>query len=386
MLEVPVKSPESRWLLTCLREHFADKPRKKLLRAEMEGLIASDFDWHAMFELAGYHVVRPLVYQYFYRKAFDGVPQQAHHELSTFIRHNLVSTTLLASNLPKVLSILQKHGVAALPYKGPVLASILYGDAALREFSDLDILIRQVDIEPACHALTEAGFTTAPSLNPRVRHAFLLHSTACEFTAPSAVFRMELHWKNSGRSVHSFPEEWFWQNKQKVMLGDLDVETVPLMTHLLLLCIHGGKHGWSRMGYLCDIATLVQKYPDMDWGTFWDRARTCGAERMCALAFHLVEQILGAPIPVAMELTSHTHDLSGLVLASMHLMKNENEPGAFYALQLQDSFRGKIRFLARMGFTPGIKEYSMFNLPPKLHFLYSGIRAARMAGMLVRNL
>jgi len=386
MLEIPVKSQESRWLFACLREHFADKPKKKFFRAEMDDLVNDGFDWHAMFELGGYHVVRPLVYQYFFRNGFDGVPQQAHQELSTFIRHNLVSTTLLASNLPKVLSILQKHGVPALPYKGPVLASILYGDTALREFSDLDILIHQADTEPACQALTDAGFTAVPSLNPRIRQAFFLHSTACEFTSPSSVFRVELHWKSSGQAVHSFPEEWFWQNKQNVMLGDLDVETVPLITHLLLLCIHGCKHGWSRMGYLCDIATLVRKYPELYWRTFWERARSCGAERMCALAFHLVEQIFCVPMDDSMDIQIHVHGLEDLVQESMQLMKNENEPGVLYALRLQDSFQSKIRFLVRMGFTPGIKEYSMFDLPPKLHFLYSGIRAARMANLLVRNL
>jgi hypothetical protein len=385
MLDVSVKSPESRWLLTCLRERFAEKPAKKLFRTEMDELIAGAFDWHQMFKLAGYHVVRPLVYQYFYRKAFDDVPQDAHQELSTFIRHNLISTTLLASNLPKVLSILQKRGVPALPYKGPALASLLYGDAALREFSDLDILIHQADTEPACQALTEAGFTAAPSLNPRIRSAFFLHSTACEFTAPSSVFRVELHWKNSGRSVNSFPEEWFWHNKQKIMLGEVDLETVPLITHLLMLCIHGSKHGWSRMGYLCDIATLLQKYPDLDWQTFWARANTCGAEKMCALAFQLIENLLGVTTPLALNLSAHTHGLQDLVMASLQLMKNESEPGALYALRLQDSLHGKIRFLARMGFTPGIKEYSMIDLPPKLHFLYSGIRAARMTSMLMRN-
>ena len=357
-----------------------------MYRAEMDQLTASDFEWHQMFKQAGYHVVRPLVYQYFYRKAFDGVPQQAHEELSTFIRHNLVSTTLLASNLPKVLSILRARGVLALPYKGPVLASILYGDAALREFSDLDILIHPVDTEPAYQALTDAGFTATPSLNPKIREAFFHSSTACEFMAPTSVFRVELHWKNNGRSVHEFPEDWFWNEKQKVMLGDVDVETVPLITHLLMLCIHGSKHGWSRLGYLCDIASLVQKYPELDWQIFWSRARSCGAEKMCTLAFNLVEKLLGMPMPAAMELPIHTHGLEDLVLASLQLMKNESEPGARYALQLQDSFHGRVRFLARMGFTPGIREYSMFNLPRNLHFLYSVIRAIRMAGMLVRNL
>ena len=37
---------------------------------------------------------------------------------------------------------LQTRGLEVLPYKGPVLAETLYGNVAMRQFSDLDLLIR----------------------------------------------------------------------------------------------------------------------------------------------------------------------------------------------------------------------------------------------------
>ena len=37
---------------------------------------------------------------------------------------------------------LQARGLEVLPYKGPVLAEALYGNVALRQFSDLDLLVR----------------------------------------------------------------------------------------------------------------------------------------------------------------------------------------------------------------------------------------------------
>jgi len=337
--------------------------------------------------LAEYHSVRPLVYQHFYHNAFEGVPQRIHEALSTFIRHNLVSTTLLASNLPKVTEILQSHGIPSLPYKGPVLASLMYGDSALREFSDLDILIHHLDAAPACKVLLDAGFTETYGIPPSLRGAFFETASACDFLAPSSVFRIEIHWKNSGRAVSHFPEEWFWKGQQQVTMGDVTVETIPLLTHLLLLCIHGSKHGWSRLGYLCDIAALLQKFPEQDWNGFWERARICGAAHMCALAFFLVQELLGIVLGTGLHLPGSTmSSVPDLARRSVSLMREQAEPGALYALLLQDDNEGRLRFLARMSFTPGIREYSMLELPQGLHFLYSGIRLVRMAGMAVRGL
>jgi len=381
------ESTEFHWLLLCLRARFAQREESRVLRQHLREHLHGPFDWSGMLALAEYHSVRPLIYQYFFHNAFDEVPQHIHQSLSTFIRHNLVSTTLLASNLPKVTEILRSRGVPSLPYKGPVLASLLYGDSALREFSDLDIFIHHIDAVPACQALIEAGFTETYGISPSLQGAFFRTATACDFLAPSSVFRVELHWKNSGRAVSHFPDEWFWQDQQKAAMGDVTVDTIPLLTHLLLLCIHGGKHGWSRLGYLCDIAALLQKYPDQNWIEFWERAHISGATQMCSLAFYLVQELLSVPLPTGLYLPEPaSRKLSDLARRSVSLMHEQGEPGAIYALHLQDSFLGRLRFLARMGFTPGIREYSMLELPRGLRFLYSGIRLARMAGMVARGL
>jgi len=381
------ESPEFRWLLLCLRARYSQREDARESRHELQDILQAPFAWEKMLELAEYHSIRPLIYQHFYNNAFENVPQHIHETLSTFIRHNLVSTTLLASNLPKVTELLQSRGVPSLPYKGPVLASLLYGDSALREFSDLDILIHHLDAAPSCQVLLDAGFTETYGISPSLRGSFLQTATACDFLAPSAVFRVEIHWKNSGRAVSHFPDDWFWKDSQKVAIGDVTVETIPLLTHLLLLCIHGSKHGWSRLGYLCDIAALIQKFPDQDWTEFWERARICGATRMCMLAVFLVQGLFGIVLPDGLKSPGPIpREVPALAARSILLMHEQAEPGAMYALQLQDDLFGQLRFLTRMGFTPGIREYSMMELPSGLHFLYSGLRMIRMAGMAVRGL
>ena len=48
----------------------------------------------------------------------------------------------LTRELARIMACLENHSVDAIPYKGPALAQAIYGDVAMRQFSDLDILIR----------------------------------------------------------------------------------------------------------------------------------------------------------------------------------------------------------------------------------------------------
>src|SRR4029077_9771584 len=62
-----------------------------------------------------------------------------------FLRNSCRNLALTAE-LFRALEALNGHGVRATPYKGPVLAAQAYGDAALRQFSDLDIIVPQRQI------------------------------------------------------------------------------------------------------------------------------------------------------------------------------------------------------------------------------------------------
>src|SRR5207245_6416128 len=73
----------------------------------------------------------------------------------------------LAGELVRLLDRFARHGVAAVPYKGPLLAVRCYGDLALRPFRDLDFLIRPHDLAQAERALADHGYRPAPGRTPR---------------------------------------------------------------------------------------------------------------------------------------------------------------------------------------------------------------------------
>src|SRR3712207_8653927 len=47
-----------------------------------------------------------------------------------------------------------------------------------------------------------------------------------------------------------------------------------LFRSLLILCVHGTKHIWGRLSWICDVAELLRTQPDMDWEYVLDRKST----------------------------------------------------------------------------------------------------------------
>ena len=65
---------------------------------------------------------------------------------------------MLTAELIKIMDLYRSQGIQAMPYKGPVLAVQAYGDVTLREFDDLDIVLRQRDMAKANDAIQGAGY------------------------------------------------------------------------------------------------------------------------------------------------------------------------------------------------------------------------------------
>src|SRR5437870_4666302 len=57
-------------------------------------------------------------------------------------QRNARRNLLMLRELLEVLDLFAEHSVPALPYKGPILAAVEYGNVSLRTFCDLDILVK----------------------------------------------------------------------------------------------------------------------------------------------------------------------------------------------------------------------------------------------------
>src|SRR4029077_11924947 len=121
------------------------------------------------------------------------IPPPQLTELRTYFQNNFAFNTLLTRQLVDLLKLFGGGGISAVAYKGPALAVSIYGNLALRQFSDLDILVRSTDVWRATALLVAAGFAPHFVIPEEKRTAFIRLSYVQFFDRPDGPV-IELHW------------------------------------------------------------------------------------------------------------------------------------------------------------------------------------------------
>ena len=179
--------PEVRLLILCARTRLAPE-----VAGQIRELLAAELDWNYVIRAALHHGLMPLLCHHLGAVAPEAVLPPAWEHLQRLFHTNACQNLVLTTELLRLLTLFESHGIAAIPYKGPALAVTLYGDLSLRQFDDLDILIGQQDALEAAALLRAQNYRPLFSLPPRKRAIFLRREMA--FVHPNGRNIVELHW------------------------------------------------------------------------------------------------------------------------------------------------------------------------------------------------
>jgi hypothetical protein len=112
--------------------------------------------------------------------AIATVPRAARTALERELGVRVARNRRLAAELLRLLRLAVRANVAMLPFKGPVLATTVYGDLAMRQFGDQDLLIDAAHSAGAEGFLGSLGYrcrtplSDAPDVGPDRRAAHAL--------------------------------------------------------------------------------------------------------------------------------------------------------------------------------------------------------------------
>lgn len=373
--------PEMDLLLCCARLQL-DEERAVHLR----GLLNAQLDWEKLLRLAGAHGLQPLLYHHLRSCGRDLVPAAQWQTLSEHYRSNAIRNHYLAGELVQLLRLFAAQGIAAIPFKGPALAADVYGDLALRRFCDLDIIVRRADVARAKDVLAARGYRLQPH-SPLAREAdhirYLYHHLFLRADDGAAV---ELHWAVS-RSYFGFPfaQMQCWERLVPLRLAGARVAALAPEDLLLLLCVHGAKHRWEKLEWVCGVAELTRAYPQLDWPQVLAQARALRSERLLLLGLRVADDLLGAVLPAQVRARCQADGALDELAARVYteLFAAEREPVSLpakhgFLLKAKDSLSDRLRYLWLYLITPGPPEWHMVALPPPLTFLYRGLRLLRL--------
>jgi hypothetical protein len=372
--------PEDRYSCELLRA-IVWRPVDVLQISRLAGNV---HDWDALLNLAQEHRVAPLLFS---RLADMGaaVPPAVQERLRVEYERNYFHNLANAAELIGVLKAFDREMVPAMPFKGVVLAASIYRDLNARAAGDLDLLIDYKHLIRATNIIRGRGYElktpVRPDGTPIPTETYEYH-----FERQTDGMVLELRWRLElirPRFRRNLGLDWVWPRRRTTMLAGAEVPNMSPEITLLVLCMHGSKHVWARLIWICDVAQLVDASPDLDWKDVTRKAKQSGLWRALALGVLLAHQVASAAVPPAV-LRRFERDVGACKLAQ-HIEKNLFEaPGSTpedrmpYDIQLL-GFQDRARFLLSLDlFWPNERDRAVVPLPKSLHALYYLIRPFRI--------
>jgi hypothetical protein len=197
---------------------------------------------------------------------------------------------------------------------------------------------------------------------------------------------LELRWRlelTQPRFRRNLGMDWIWPRRRTTMLAGAEIPDMDPQIALLVLCMHGSKHMWSRLLWICDVAQLLRSSPELNWEEVVREARSQGLWRALALGVLLAHRVAAAPVPLSI-LQSFERDAIAFRLAE-HLDQNLfTAPGTIppspvpYSLQLLDLRDRAWSIFSLSILRPNERDRAALPLPKPLYALYYLIRPFRL--------
>jgi hypothetical protein len=351
-------------------------------------LIREGIDWDCLLRTALWHGVMPLLHRHLNATCPEALPATFRNALEDHFVRNAKRNLLLTGELLKLLGLLEAHGIPAVPFKGPVLAASVYGSLALRQFGDLDILVRKADVLKVKDLLI--SLDCLPKLRlTRAQEAAYLHSQ-CELNFQRAAdqVHLEIHWEFFPRSysIELDPAD-LWGHLDPVSLAGRKVMAFSPEDLVLILSIHGAKHLWGWLEWICDIAELIRAHPKMNWDRVMSQAGSLGSARLVSLGLLLAADLLDAALPErVLQWVRADHEADALARQVGERLFREDDrrhshvDGHLFFLRGRERWRHRVQYCVRFALTPTVDDWSSLRLPDALFFLYTLFRPLRLAG------
>ena len=378
--------PTEQLLLLASRTALSESEAEKLRVAAAD----DEVDWENFYDLANFHRVFALVYRNLMLHAPEALPPTVADDFSERVSENNLWIIELTGELVRLSEAFDKKKIPFLPLKGPMLAASVYGDIALRPAGDLDLLVDLRDVPAALDILRAAGFSVVlrepgAFATPRQEAAvcrYLYHFILFDEERELVV---ELHFNLSPRKLpfQVTPDELFSRASTFPVAG----REIPIphpVDNLIYLCLHGGKHAWSRVEWLVGIAELLKQMGSIDETEVSQLARQRNALRPLLLGLLLAAELLDTNVtPQLVREAQGDHIVRKLaqdVASQLPVTEEDPQRQNRFQLALYPTLLARLRWVFYSSLQPGYADIRSINV--EWLSLYYLIRPIRLAGKL----
>ena len=377
---------EMEWLCACV----SPSPEAVLSRASFS---AKPIDWAKFWALATNHHVIPLAY-----RALKGMARQNRVALPEEFRiclqrqslaisaHNLRATAILR----RLQHMLSANGIQLVPIKGPALAVLAYGRTSLRQFEDLDLIVRREDLLRAVDLLAGAGYLPREISATANRARYLASLQDWSLQKPEDPLHLDLKPVLISHVLcGSDTAEFMAAACRPLDIGEgVSLRAPGPEAMLLAVCVDGANEMWGKLSSIADVGALVAAWPGADWAGLLAQASRFGQRRSLMVGVQVANHLLASPLPEAFREAARAdpavHGLAAQAIERMRAgisLKTSAWMQSRFAFQTRERMRDRWRYWARVLFVPGAMDLHQVALPNACYPVYSLLRPVRLAWM-----
>ena len=306
-----------------------------ILNAEKSGnikpvLTAVDKDeFEQLAALSSRHKTDYYLFTYF-QQFSNLVSSEQLQQLRERMTQQAVKSLQQLSELILLCKNFNQKGIHYAVIKGPHLARMLYGNAAVKVSVDLDFLMVNPGDLPHFHKVfSDAGYScTVQKLitgNWKQR-LFIAAKREVPYYNPVARCAVDLHVRPAANTLitrHFY--SYFFSDLEQVPFEGITIPVLPAEKYFVYLCYHGACHQFSRLAWLLDIRNFYnQQKEKLSVEKILATARSINTERSVYLTFHLLNGLFNIEIPEKIsQKISHARIIERLALGCLKAISYE---------------------------------------------------------------
>ena len=282
-------SREIQVVIHCSRLKFRYHEKNKV-----EKLLREKIDWGFVIETAEQHRVLPIVYKNLTENFTTVIPQTTFNALRFWFHNNTIHNKLLLRELTKLADIFKKLTIPAIFFKGPITALTIYGDIALRQFNDLDVLVKEEDYSRVQNQLVNSGYRKKTDWGYE-----------CGYRNDDSGINVDLHQNLDEYNLsRNFNRTEQYNRLEQTQINNSKILSFSIEDTLISLCINYSKDLFinkTKLSQISDIMNLVDNHKCLDWDAVINRASDLGVKRILFLCLILSKQIYGLKLSPKVE-------------------------------------------------------------------------------------
>lgn len=392
-LSLQNNSLENQLIILCSQTSLSEENTKYISE-----ILSRSIDWDFVKNIASRNGVLPLVSWNLLNNFAEQLSFENKEKITQYLYEHTQKNLRLTFKLIEAVNILEKENIEVLPFKGTTLAKIAYDNLALRQYVDLDVLVKPKDFEKTVEILLKNGYRTIENIEGSNKKPLLLSGRKdIGLTNKDGSVRIELHWKLSGfHFAMPFEIDQLWNRLEKIDLGGKEINSLPFCDLFVYLCLHGSRHKWEKFSWITDLHELIlnKKKQDekFDWSKIQQHAKIHGCEKVVELGLYLVQYFYDtqtnyphfqniksdktfAKIARQIQEKIFDKDVSSSDISDWYL----------YHLTLKERQSDRLKlhifymiWYLKLTFKPNALDMQVFHLPPFFYPLYYVLRPFRL--------